>query len=686
MIPEIPSIPKEPDHCYSPGIMNATFIPAAGLLCSLAFPALAGNVILSPDGEIRTLPAARDAARASGKPARVIMKGGVYELDQPLLLEPADSGITWEAAPGEKPVVSGGTRLAPFTVTKEGLWETRLPAGLAGTGQLWIGGKRAIPARYPNTGFLRPVGVSEQTTNGGGFRQTVSVAPADLESLRALAADGVRPMQILVSHKWENTRRLITALDPAGGKIITEGRSVNTHAPWDATSVFTLEQHSALLDSPGEWALTPEGAVLYKPLPGENPALAGAVASRLPQLVILRGGADQKVRDIRFKGIAFLHSDWTCPPDGFNPQQAAASIEGVIQADHAQGITFEDCEIAHTGIYGMWFRRGCRDNRIERCHVHDTGGGGVRFGMMNAGTDPEDATAGNILNHSIVSDGGHVFPCATGVWIGQSGDNKVTHNEISHHSYTGVSVGWLWGYAESPGKRNTINLNHIHHIGDGLLSDLGAVYTLGPSEGTTVSGNHIHDVTALTYGGWGLYNDEGSTGILMENNVVTRTKNGSYHQHYGRENVLRNNILAFAESGQIQLTRAEDHLSFSLTGNIVLWRSGPALNGDGFKSGRVEMDRNLYWSTDGAPPDFAGMTLSAWQATGHDRGSLVADPMFRDPVKGDWALDPASPALRMGFRPIDLSESGLYGDPAWTAKGQAAPDFRTRYPARPEPE
>ncbi|RYD27178.1 MAG: right-handed parallel beta-helix repeat-containing protein, partial [Verrucomicrobiaceae bacterium] len=249
-------------------------------------------------------------------------------------------------------------------------------------------------------------------------------------------------------------------------------------------------------------------------------------------------------------------------------------------------------------------------------------------------------------------------------------------------SYTGVSVGWLWGYAESPGKRNTINLNHIHHIGDGLLSDLGAVYTLGLSQGTTVSGNHIHDVTALTYGGWGLYNDEGSTGILMENNVVTRTKNGSYHQHYGRENVLRNNILAFAELGQIQLTRAEEHLSFSLTGNIVLWRSGPALNGDGFKTGRVEMDRNLYWRTDGAPPDFAGMAFSVWQTTGHDRGSLVADPMFRDPVKGDWALDPASPALRMGFRPIDLSESGLYGDPAWIAKGRAAPDFRIRYSAR----
>ena len=56
--------------------------------------------------------------------------------------------------------------------------------------------------------------------------------------------------------------------------------------------------------------------------------------------------------------------------------------------------------------------------------------------------------------------------------------------------------------------------------------------------------------------------------------------------------------------------------------------------------------------------DFGGMSFDEWQAQGHDTHSLIANPGFADPKKGDFRLPPESPALKIGFEPIDLGEVG----------------------------
>ena len=273
------------------------------------------------------------------------------------------------------------------------------------------------------------------------------------------------------------------------------------------------------------------------------------------------------------------------------------------------------------------------------------------------------------VHNNEIGPGGLIFHSAIGALVGPSGDNTVTHNEIHHFNYTGVSVGWSWGYAVSPAVRNIVEYNHIHHIGQGMLSDLGGIYTLGVSPNTRLRYNRIHDVDAHTYGGWGIYNDEGSTHILVENNIVYRTKHAGYHQHYGKENYIRNNIFVYGKEAQITRSRQEEHTSFIFERNIVLFDNDKLLNGS-WGNDKFVMDYNLYWhaGTDHMeqflkgkiPFNFAGASFDDWKKRGHDVHSVIADPGFVDPANGDFSFKNRewTMANSIRFQPIDASRIG----------------------------
>jgi hypothetical protein len=187
---------------------------------------------------------------------------------------------------------------------------------------------------------------------------------------------------------------------------------------------------------------------------------------------------------------------------------------------------------------------------------------------------------------------------------------------------------------------------------------MGGIYTLGVQPGTRLRYNVIHDVQSRGYGGWGIYDDEGSSYILVENNLVYRTKSNPYNQHYGRENVVRNNIFAFGREAQFSRGRIEPHASFIFTNNILCFDTDGKVLAGNWQELAAVIDRNLYFNVSGQPLDFAGLTFEQWQERGADRDSLIADPLFRDPANGDFALAPESPAERIGFVPFDLSSVG----------------------------
>jgi hypothetical protein len=625
------------------------------------------------DGPLATLAGARDRLRklkATGPwsdEVFVQIASGTYRLDAPVVFTAEDSGtdrgtIFYLGVQGQEPIFSGGMPITGWQKGEGGLWTTTVPGVKEGQWyfhSLWVNGKRAVRARTPNEDYHLADGpVADDDKKALKFKDN------DLKNWSNLD-----DAMVVFYHAWTASLHYIDSIDAANKIARFTNADCFPFGQWKPLR-YHVENVREALDAPGEWYLDRKtGMLTYFPRPGEDMANAEVIAPRLETLVKIEGDAamGKKAENVYFLNLSFQHTDWQMARDQVQDAQSGNFLTtATIVLNGARQCGFADCEIAHTGGYAAWCERGAKQTAFRHCHLHDLGAGGVRIGEGSLPKEPEDQTEKIVVNNCFIHDGGKVVPQGCGVFIQQSSNNEVTHNEICDLYYTGVSVGWSWGYAPSTAHDNKIEFNHIHHLGWGKLSDMGGIYTLGISPGTTLKNNLIHDVLAFTYGGWGLYTDEGSSGITLENNIVYRVKDACFHQHYGKENVVRNNILAYSfTGGQVLRSRDEDHQSYVFDHNIVYFDRADLTAGS-WSKGSWPFDYNCYFDAAGRPITFpGGLTFAQWQAKGQDQHSVIANPQFVDPQHGDFTLKPDSPALKLGFKPIDAAEIGLSGPAEW---------------------
>lgn len=614
---------------------------------------------------------------------------GEYAITKPLLFAPEDGGtadapVIYTPYNDATVVWNGGKRISGWRKHKQNIWVADVPEVRTGGWsfkQLYVNGERRNRARLPKTGFYQVKGFPDGNLEKG--YQTPSkrfeYSPGDIRPTWRNLQD----VEVVVYHFWTDTHLTIDSVDEKkhivsfrypSRKIFTDDFN-NTGARYIVENVFEG------LQDPGDWYLDKkEGRLYYIPLGGEDMKTLSVWAPQTPAFIHINGDAEKRrwVTNLQFQGLRFQYANFQLPEGNVNNAQGSSSVAAAITLKGARQCTFQNCTITNSGGFAFDVGDGCAENTFSHNQLLNLSGGGLR---MNGGTfkvHPLLQTHNNVISDNTIGRFGLDYPSAVGILLMHSHSNQVVHNRVYDGFYTGISVGWEWGYQRSISRDNLIAFNHIYNIGQGLLSDMGAIYTLGVSPGTVIRNNLIHDVDAHNYGGWGIYNDEGSSYILVENNIVYNTKFAPYNIHYAKEVTVRNNIFAFGRLQQLNRTRTEPHKSVYFENNIIYWHEGELLDGDwqdkpysfyfnpmgkeGVQqvTSTFDMDYNIYFNPklrlDSVK--FNKLSFMEWQKRGKDIHSQFADPLFADVSQYNFTLPPNSPAIKSGFRPFDISSAG----------------------------
>lgn len=646
--------------------------------------------------EVRAWRAA-DSSRAE-TPVEVLAAPGTWTIAAPVEFDARDSFTHYKAEKAGTAILTRGGKITGIALDKDGRFTAKIdvhtPNGRFDT--LFVNGKRATLAQEPDEFYYyieKAVPVvagadgSEVNTEGRAFVSRQEELPVFKNLAKAANGGPISDVYVKFFHSWETSLHRIESFDENKSRVFLTARSPWGLDSWGPNLRYTVANFAEALDMPDEWFLSTEGTLTYIPLPGqtpENTELFASAGVAPAESGLLRIAGDMEkinaaaqtpnapeaslfVRNLTFDGFVFTGDEYLLPAEGLVSSQAATSSPVSVTVAGAKRVAFSNCEMTCLGGYAVHIGAACSECGVENSLIENLGAGGVKIGGNPAALDC-------FVRNNVIRDYGQRDGGAVGVWMAGAQNSEITHNDISDGFYTGVSIGWVWGYAPSPTHHNTVAFNRIHNIGHGVLSDMGGVYSLGISPGTVVANNVIHDVWSYNRtgrGGWGLYTDEGSSEITIENNLVYRVHTGTFHQHYGRENIVRNNILAFSLDGQIQRSRIEDHRSFFFENNIVVWDKPPLLASN-WKDGHFVMKNNLYWYCGSKELDaereekfFAGQTLDQWQAAGHDEGSLIADPEFTDAAHNDFTFKNGlvnDAVKKIGFVPFDFSLAGVEGE------------------------
>ncbi|MGJ8650346.1 MAG: right-handed parallel beta-helix repeat-containing protein [Opitutaceae bacterium] len=662
------------------------------------------------DGPFATLARARDAVRELKQQRTtdivVFIREGTYRLDETVVFGLEDSGVgdatvTYAAYPGETPIFSSGREIKGWRKVTGSL--PGLPK--EAQGEVW---ETKVSDRfltlYDNEGMLPRARSERFAALGGSKNDLLRFAEGQLKDW-----SNVEDVEIFVrpTRDWVvNMLPLVSINEKEGAGVartaIQATYGMNKLGVW-------VENVLEELNEPGEWVLNTEKGKVYIWPRGQSPVFA----PKLLELIRVEGSIDKDgpkdvpVRNLHFRGLTFMHGErYTLTTDDAGLQHDWDMLDkdnAMVRLRGAENCVIDQCHFLHSGsgairvdLYGI-------GNEITNNHIESMGGGGILLCGYGPGT--KDVNKKNLVYNNNIHHVGQIYWHSPGIFLWQSGENRVANNLIHDTNYCGMIIsGGILRFFDREDKReqkrairwheidglpkrpeledvhlylhsrnNLIEYNEIHNVMQ-KLGDGNGIYIRGSGPGNVIRRNFVHHLVAATNKQSGIRTDGGQMDTLIAENIIYKCK--SQGMTLKLNNRFENNIIAdvIAPRG-IYLKIVEGPSAgasnkrniFYSSKDDCLFISEPSEgkgkvdeDSRGRETARMadmDSDFNIYFcKTDGG---IGQKTLAKLQRDGVDGNSRTDDPLFVDPENGDFRFNPDSPALEMGIVPIDVSEIGL---------------------------
>lgn len=530
----------------------------------------------------------------------VTFRGGTYPVTKTIIFGPQDSAtgthrVIYRAAPGEKPVFSGGVTVGGWTSYKDGIWKVPLNRNDK-LRALYVNDTRAIMA---NSG-------RKIRAQGGWGTYTVTAGQATWAWQSGTTADGVKynstdipvitqnPSDVEIENQttWNKNfigvRDITTEGDKRVFKLQQPYGAIAQQIGWGAGLTLDSEHiiHNAfeLLDQPGEFYFDrAEQTLYYIPHPGEDMMTATVIVPVTATLLRIEGQPLKKrVRNISFEGLTFAHTDYNLMDiDGshgkatvqtatiytafansnwhYDVYRAYDVLPGVIIANAVEGLEFVRNTITHTGCEGLVLCNDIQDTKVVGNVICDAGGGAITLGHPHhtyendtpalkypegAGIEHEKFPAGSeaiprrvLISNNFLPDNAALFNGHTIITVFYANEVTIEHNWIPNAPYSGMNVGWGWCDFDSSDVAN--------HPQWGK----GARPAVFPGKPTTVAGNNrihanrVERTMSLLHDGGGIYTLGGQPGTLIDRNYVRSSSWSIYNDEGSAFIINRANVI-----------------------------------------------------------------------------------------------------------------------------------------------